>query len=904
MPNYEQILYPTLMSVLVGSLAACGGGQSEQEGPQSALSAGCSADDCRREVIQAAAEKTAIRNNLVRTAAADDTVDLFGNPGMTGPAERFGPGIYGFTNDNADVDAFTTMRNDNISSLVVGAKAVVWLCKDYAPVGQDKTVELGQCQVFTGGTTPSLPKLGFDDRTSSVIVTAGKNLRSAVGMEAWADVNFSGKTQAFKAGGYDVADIANGVGNDAISSIKVRPGYMAVLCTNGISHARALENGIPTGAKCRLFTAGQYATMPAGYNDIVTYLNVLPVASNPALVGAYGPIKPWPYAAINQYLLADGRVMINEDQADDGNPSTGEYMIWNPADDTYVDETMFAKGANLFCSAFVHLPNGNLFAAATGGGGNTTNLTALFDSSTGRWQLAPKMIWKRYYPSAALTPNGSVLVAGGNDVFGKAYGQTNAAITTPEIFENWSWRELTNAKLSFSDNRGTTNDSAYWPWMQAAANGKMFIAGPDTRMRYIDPAGSGALSEAGTRDTSFRSYGSYAMFAPGQILLSGGSNSLASASVVSFDGVHAAVAPVSPMLYGRRQHNLTILSNGEVLVIGGNGDGAETYSKNAPVMVGEIWNPESKTWRAAADYQVSRQYHSTAMLIPDGRVLLAGSCSSGAPCERNSELFSPPYLFNADGSAATRPVITQVKDQWRYGEAITAAFNSSDVAKAHLIKLGAVTHATNFEQRLVPLAITANSSGAIRFTAPANANLAPPGHYMLVMVNAAGTPSVARTVQITNNVAPLGAASQSSTYGDNLFPAANALDGSTGSFSHTATQDRAATWTLQWSQDVVVEQIALHNRAEGWRQRLRDIKVSLYDASGRVLWTSGLLNASNALKSPSRLDIDLYRLGVGAVKARKLVVQRQPDPNLTGGPGDNADGVSTLTLSEVQVFAK
>jgi len=143
----------------------------------------------------------------------------------------------------------------------------------------------------------------------------------------------------------------------------------------------------------------------------------------------------------------------------------------------------------------------------------------------------------------------------------------------------------------------------------------------------------------------------------------------------------------------------------------------------------------------------ARLYHSTALLLPDARVIVMGGGRFNGvnePTDQlNAEIYSPPYLFKG-----SRPAITFAPAQIGYGQ--TVAIQTSDasrIAKVSLIKLGSVTHAFNMDQRYVPLSFTVGS-GTLNVQTPPNGNLAPPGHYMLFIVDTNGVPSVGSIVNI------------------------------------------------------------------------------------------------------------------------------------------------------------
>lgn len=115
------------------------------------------------------------------------------------------------------------------------------------------------------------------------------------------------------------------------------------------------------------------------------------------------------------------------------------------------------------------------------------------------------------------------------------------------------------------------------------------------------------------------------------------------------------------MRFARRQMNATILADGQVLVTNGT-SGPGFNDVGAAVHEAELLNPVSESWTTMAPEVVGRTYHSASQLLPDGRVPSLGSGEGGGVSYENSQftgqVFSPPYLFKADGSPASRPSIT------------------------------------------------------------------------------------------------------------------------------------------------------------------------------------------------------------------------------------------------------
>jgi Domain of unknown function (DUF1929) len=461
------------------------------------------------------------------------------------------------------------------------------------------------------------------------------------------------------------------------------------------------------------------------------------VTGSASQVGQWGPVVDWPVVGVHVALLGNGKVLAYDSVGDNATESYEVHdhtraTVWDPATGTQtpVDVT---TGYNLFCSGLAHLMDGTLFVA---GGNQDSQLNGLvqthtFDSNTNMWSLGPNMAAGRWYPSVTPLANGETLITeGGPD--------------TPEVRKtDGGLRALTTASL----------DLPQYPWLDVAPDGRAFYSGPDQTMRSLNPAGGGSWQSYGQRDSLNRDYGGHALYDVGKVLVAGGGPSSTNASVINMNGGTPQVSATAPMAYGRRQHNLTVLADGTVLATGGNSSGAGLVDLNNGVYPAELWNPATGTWRTLAAMQVTRQYHSTALLLPDARVLSSGggichTCDETGYLAKNAEVFSPPYLFEGNGELAPRPQISSAPNRVTYNAPFAISTpNAASIRKVALVRLGAVTHSVNMEQRYVPLSFTAGT-GTLNATAPANANIAPPGVYMLFVIDANGVPSVARMVRV------------------------------------------------------------------------------------------------------------------------------------------------------------
>jgi hypothetical protein len=228
------------------------------------------------------------------------------------------------------------------------------------------------------------------------------------------------------------------------------------------------------------------------------------------------------------------------------------------------------------------------------------------------------------------------------------------------------------------------------------------------------------------------------MYDNGRVVYVGGADPpTATCETIDLNAPTPAWSLTGPMARARRQHTVTLLPDGTLLATGGSS--APGFDNPAgAVHVAEIWDPATGAWSPMASSTRYRGYHSTAVLLPDARVL-----SSGGDSQPNAEVYSPPYLFKG-----ARPTISSAPASVSYGQIFTVNTpDAAGIANVNWIRLGSLTHAQNWDQRINRLAFTIGS-GVVHVTAPAGANLCPPGFYMLFILNANGVPSVARMVRI------------------------------------------------------------------------------------------------------------------------------------------------------------
>jgi hypothetical protein len=432
-------------------------------------------------------------------------------------------------------------------------------------------------------------------------------------------------------------------------------------------------------------------------------------------------VTNWPTRAVHATLLPDGRVFFVSYYAESLHPN-----IWDPVSNTFTATA--SSSYALFCAGHTTLADGRVFIA----GGHIADYTGyahavIFDPATNGFTSLPDMNTGRWYPTATTLPNGDVLV-----VSGDINANTNVD-TLPQVFQfsTKTWRNLTTAQLS----------QPLYPNMLVAPNGKVFDAGPSRQSRYLNTAGTGSWSNvAVTNFGGSRDYGPAVMYSPGKVAVIGGSDPpTATSEIIDLNAATPAWKFTSSMHFPRRQHNAVILPDGKVFIVGGSkGGGFDTSS--SPVLPTEMWDPATGQFTVMASIAVYRGYHSTALLLADGRVLSAGG-NVGGP---NAQLFSPPYLF-----AGTRPKIASAPVSAGYGQTVFIGTpDAASISKVTLLREASVTHTNSMSQGFQSLSFTKTSTG-LNVTMPANANMATPGYYILFILNGSGVPSVASIIQIS-----------------------------------------------------------------------------------------------------------------------------------------------------------
>jgi hypothetical protein len=346
-----------------------------------------------------------------------------------------------------------------------------------------------------------------------------------------------------------------------------------------------------------------------------------------------------------------------------------------------------------------------------------------------------------------------------------ASGQSHSRVG--EIFDpgTGNWTKLTGAPLleysylvTFSVGGGNT------------AGGRVItMSSVDGVTRYTDLPGPGSSSsswnELPNADLNHLPE-TGVVYRPDRVMIAGGAvGTTVVGTTLTLDASNTSNAwDTSATMLPRFYHNLVLLPDGKVLATGG-ASTTTNYNANS-VKEPQIWDPAGSggagSWTAPNTLDASeavRGYHSTSLLLPDGRVLCAGGWSeipnTAHPDQLRADIYCPPYLFNEGGSFASRPQINSSPEVVTYSERFQVCLESDTVSigSIALLRSGMTTHSFDQNQRYVPLTWTPGGSTpgverTVLVDAPWNPSQAPPGDYLLFVVNGTGTPSIGQWIRL------------------------------------------------------------------------------------------------------------------------------------------------------------
>jgi hypothetical protein len=458
----------------------------------------------------------------------------------------------------------------------------------------------------------------------------------------------------------------------------------------------------------------------------------------PADVGQWSASVNIGIVGIHGALLRNGKVLMWYYPAVAGANSPA--VVFDPTTNTATRNDI-TSASDFFCSGSTILPDGRVMII---GGLNGIPPSPdygiasveLYNPTTTTWAAATPMTYARWYPTALAMPDGTVYAISGTDATG------TKLVLPMEVYRPGSglWQTMpTKANIA--------PISQTYPRMTVLTTGKVLMAGTGAYTRLFDPVLK-TWSTLGTMNYGSRIYGGVVLLPGLQKILTAGGHATPSgpatntAEILDVSQPTPAWAYTGSMTFPRYNAGLTLLADGTVLAVGGN----QVSKYSSPVKAAELYDPATGTWTVMASQTARRGYHSIALLLPDGRVLSAGSDDFVAPdMSQTVEIYSPPYLF-----LGARPTITSAPTSVKYNAAFTINTpDAANITRVALIRPGSVTHADDMDQRYVDLAFTPGV-GVVNATAPLSGNFAPPGYYMLVIVNSSGVPSVMPFLRLSN----------------------------------------------------------------------------------------------------------------------------------------------------------
>ena len=509
--------------------------------------------------------------------------------------------------------------------------------------------------------------------------------------------------------------------------------------------------------------------------DLENESKSLALSASSVEVGQWSAIISLPNVPIHTHLLPTGKVLFWGRRNPPGTPDFSSLnqhqthaFIWDPANPLAPAKPTRNQptdtdgiAINLFGSGHTFLADGRLLV--TGGylfDGQGLNTSTFYDPFKDQWTAGPTMNNGRWYPTAVTLPDGRAFVISGSFATGPLAPPLPdrpihiAVNAFPQILENGNWDSVSGFDTLPLD-----------PRIHVAPNGFLFMSGSLATTYYFEnlqqPGDLGTWAPIAQRSAGNAEYAPSVMYDVGKVVFIGGGTSSYSGGAptnivetIDLNAPAQAWAIAAPMKFRRRQHNATLLPDGTVLVTGGTqGGGFNNLDPGQPVHIPELWDPSTGTWAQMAPEAVDRCYHSTAVLLPDGRVFSGGGGEyaptlgeSNPPVNTHADaqLFSPPYLFKG-----ARPIITKAPAKVALGEAFVVETPApNEVNRVTWVRLGSVNNSFNQNQRINFLAFTRGSK-QLTVTAPANANVCPPGHYMLFLLNHRKVPSIASIIQIT-----------------------------------------------------------------------------------------------------------------------------------------------------------
>src|SRR5215510_8576431 len=467
------------------------------------------------------------------------------------------------------------------------------------------------------------------------------------------------------------------------------------------------------------------------------------------------PINP-----ISAHLLPNGKVLIvagSENDASNNSKGAESYRaaVWDPTGTNESSISVQNLTYDVFCSGTAALFDGR--SLIVGGTSDYTftgeNRASIFNPVTSQYVQSQNMVAGRWYATATALADGRIMAMSG-------LTQTGGTSRTIEIYD------LQRAGAGWNSPTSVPFTPPLYPRLELLPGGRVFYTGhgsgtSNAHAWIFDPATGGWTQSAATNVN--RKYGSSVLlplvppsYVPRVMNFGGGNPATSSTDIIDLSVATPSYTAGPNMSTGRIEMNAVILPNGKVLAEGG------SLNDEVPVTPGktpDLYDPVSNTMSSAGTAAYSRLYHSTALLLPDATVVSMGSNPGNlGTYEAAIEIYTPSYLYDSNEHLITtdRPRITGLSFSGpiHYGMPFSVSYTStSPISSAVLIRPGSSTHASDMEQRLIGLcggtSPCSASNNTLSLTTPPEGSIAPPGYYMLFLLDSAGVPSKARFIQLT-----------------------------------------------------------------------------------------------------------------------------------------------------------
>ncbi len=452
--------------------------------------------------------------------------------------------------------------------------------------------------------------------------------------------------------------------------------------------------------------------------------------AQPSTVGAWSPPVQLTIDGVHATLFHTGKVLfIPHRDSPSGLTTSALFDPNNPGGVSY--QTV---PRNFFCGGNSQLPDGRVLFVG-GETGELLRATGTYDPVTETWTQQADLQRDRWYPSALQLGDGKVWCFG---------GMSEAGADVPDhTIEVYDAAANTWTMVGGQPIPGQFEEA--YNRLHLLPDGRVFQSGHLQDTYIYDPVTLSWSFVAQTVLNAPRGDGPAVRLQDGRIMLIGGQDTntiFNSCEIIDLNVPNPQWTALPSLATPRAFFSAVLLPDGKVVAIGGD------LTSGSLARTPELYDPQTNTWTNMAQHSIRRGYHSTALLLPDARVLCAGGEGMGGPGlygeSDEFEIWSPPYLFRTP-----RPVIQSMQSAAAYGQQVSIPYQSS-IPVTHVVihRTGSATHSFNFNQISVPVTLDSNSGTAATFTVPNNANVVPAGYYMVFLMSADGVPSVARWLRV------------------------------------------------------------------------------------------------------------------------------------------------------------